>query len=109
MNRARQVVFGELALLAHVHQSEFLAAIDFLFDFFDIGLAHARFGVVHDLKKAGRMLCLGHGVSLVEVQYKSYQRASGLPMRRAGILHPREAATFLASRAGTPSRSCCVP
>src|SRR5580658_476865 len=64
MNRARQMILGEFALLPNVDQQEFLTAINLLLHLFDIGFANTRFGVIHNLQKPRRML-LGHGALLL--------------------------------------------
>ena len=80
MNRAGQMILGELALLAHVDQRELLAAIDSLLYFVDGRFAHARFGVVNNLQKAGRMLvCHKTSFSFVEEhRTKSGRTAHGM-------------------------------
>src|SRR5438045_2049501 len=55
MNRARQVVLGELALLADVDEQKFLPAIELLLHLIDRRFLYARLRVFHNLQKPWRV------------------------------------------------------
>ena len=59
MNRAGQMVFGELTLFAHVDEQEFVAPIHPFLHFVHIRFPNACLRVVNDLKKPRRVL-VGH-------------------------------------------------
>src|SRR5580698_3607004 len=63
VNGVGKMIFREFTFFAYVDQYEFVSAIHPRLDRVDIGLAHARLGVVHNLQEARRML-VGHENSL---------------------------------------------
>jgi hypothetical protein len=66
VNCSRQMIGCVLAFLPHVHEQEFLAAVDLGFYFIDRDLVDAFLGILHDLQKARGML-KNHGSSLRQV------------------------------------------
>ena len=59
------MIFCVFAFLAHIQEHKLLTTFHHGLNFVHIGLTHARFGVVDNLQKAGRML-MSHGPLLCE-------------------------------------------